>query len=134
MPGAKLYLMKRLAKITSALIINLFITSPVYAAVCERCTPGPNGVATGLGCIPTDPNELARWVLCNGILMGGGIAFLLSAWGGLTILFSSGNPEKTNEGKQIITSAITGLLFIILSVFLLRLIGFDILKLPNFSL
>lgn len=65
--------------------------------------------------------------------MGGGIAFLLSVWGGITILLAAGNPEKINEGKEIIGSAITGLLFIILSVFLLRLIGFDILQLPGFG-
>ena len=65
--------------------------------------------------------------------MGGGIAFLLSMWGGITIILNGGNPEKINEGKEIIGSAITGLLFIVFSVFLLRFIGFDVLQLPGFS-
>ena len=65
--------------------------------------------------------------------MGGGIAFLLCVWGGLTIMLAGGNPEKINEGKEIIGSAITGLLFIIFSVFLLRLIGVNILKIPDFT-
>lgn len=91
-------------------------------------------VCTALGPIPTDPQELVKWILGNAIVMGGGIAFLLSVWGGLTIMLAGGNPEKINEGKEIIGSAITGLFFIILSVFLLRLIGFDILKIPNFGL
>lgn len=95
---------------------------------------GTSGVPTGLGCIPTQPDNLVRWLLKYAILMGGGIAFLLSVWGGITILLAAGNPEKINEGKEIIGSAITGLMFIILSVFLLRLIGFDILKLPGFDL
>lgn len=111
------------------------VTAPPPAT----CTPesgfgdANTGVPTGLGCIPTQPDNLVRWILKYAILMGGGIAFLLSVWGGITILLAAGNPEKINEGKEIIGSAITGLMFIILSVFLLRLIGFDILKLPGFT-
>lgn len=94
---------------------------------------GCPAVITALGPIPTAPECLVKWVLTYAILMGGGIAFLLSLWGAITIILASGNPEKINEGKEIITSAITGLLFIILSIFLLRLIGVDILQLPGFA-
>lgn len=97
------------------------------------CTPGSTGVDTALGCIPTDPASLVKWILCNAILMGGGIAFLLSVFGGVSIILAGGNPEKINAAKEIIGSALTGLLFIVFSVFLLRLIGFDILQLPGFS-
>lgn len=103
-------------------------------AICPSCTPGPAGVATALGCIPTNPADLVKWILCNAVVMGGGIAFLLSVWGGLTIMLAAGNPEKINEGKEIIGSAVSGLLFIIFSVFLLRFIGLDILQIPNFTL
>jgi len=61
------------------------------------------------------------------IAIGGGLAVLLSLWGGVTIILAGGNPEKINEGKEIITSAISGILFILFSVFLLRFIGVDIL-------
>lgn len=91
------------------------------------------GVETGLGCIPTQPQELVKWILKYAILMGGGIAFLLSLFGGVSIILAGGNPEKINAGKEIIGSALTGLLFIIFSVFLLRFIGFDILQLPGFG-
>lgn len=106
------------------------------AAVAATCTPigfSGTGVETALGCIPTDPQELVKWVLKYAILMGGGIAFLLSLWGGITIILGGGNPEKINSGKEIIGSALTGLLFIIFSIFLLRFIGFDILQLPGFQ-
>ena len=95
--------------------------------------PGCMGVETGLGPIPTDPTCLVKWILKNAILMGGGIAFLLSLFGGVSIILAGGNPEKINAGKEIIGSALTGLLFIIFSVFLLRFIGLDILQLPGFS-
>ncbi len=91
------------------------------------------GSITGLGCIPTDPENLAKWILSKAILMGGGIAFLLSLFGGITIILAAGNPEKISQGKEIITSAVSGILLIIFSVFLLRLIGVDILQLPGFS-
>ena len=94
--------------------------------------PG-TGVPTGLGCIPTEPENLVKWILKYAILMGGGIAFLLSVFGGVSIILAGGNPEKINAGKEIIGSALTGLLFIIFSVFLLRFIGYDILQLPGFS-
>lgn len=94
---------------------------------------GCTGIVTALGPIPTSPECLVKWVLKYAILMGGGIAFLLSVFGGISIILAAGNPEKINSAKEMITSAITGLLFILLSVFLLRLIGLDILQLPGFK-
>ena len=61
------------------------------------------------------------------IAIGGVIAFLLIVFGGFQIILSAGNPDKVKAGQEIITSAIAGLLLIIFSVFILRLIGYDIL-------
>jgi len=90
-------------------------------------------ISTGLGCIPADPMSLAVWILQAAMLAGGGIAFLLSVFGGITIILAAGDPEKINQGKQMITSAIAGVLFIILAISLLRLIAFDIFQLPGFE-
>ncbi len=86
---------------------------------------------TALGCIPTDPAAFVAWVLALAIKIGGGIAFLLMLAGGFTIMTSAGNPEQLNKGKSMITSAVSGLLFIIFSVLLLKIIGIDILGLPG---
>ena len=99
---------------------------------CYQCI-GNGNIWTALGCIPTDPAAFVAWVLARAISIGGGIAFLLMIGGGFTIMTSSGNPEQLNKGKSIITSAATGLLFIIFSVLLLKIIGIDILKLPGFN-
>jgi len=110
----------------------LFIITIIFpSSVIAQCAG--SSISTGLGCIPTEPTTLVRWVLKYGIIAGGGIAFLLSIWGAFTILLAAGNPEKINEGKQIITSAISGLLFILFSVFLLRFIGVDILQIPGLT-
>ena len=93
---------------------------------------GGDGVSTALGCIPTDdPAALVKWFLYWGILAGGGIAFILSLWGGITIILAAGNPEKINDGKQIIGSALSGLLIIVFSIFLLRFIGVAVLQIPE---
>lgn len=118
------------------LLISFFTPSFVFS----QTIPGPisrptlaggpgctNGVDTALGCIPTEPAELVKWILTRSIAMGGGLAILLSLLGGVTIVLAGGNPEKINEGKEIITSAISGLLFILFSIFLLRFIGVDVL-------
>lgn len=103
---------------------------------CYNCTGRPwekstKGAYTALGCIKTDPTEFMSWILKNAIALGGGIAFLLMIFGAFQVIISGGDPEKLNSGKEIITSAIAGLIMIIFSVFLLRLIGVEILHIPN---
>jgi len=55
------------------------------------------------------------------------------AWGAFLYITSQGNPDQLQKAKETIVSAIGGLLFIIFAVFLLRLIGFDILKITGFK-
>lgn len=92
------------------------------------------GIDTALGCIPAgNLNEFVAWFLSKLIFIASGIAFLLMAFGAFRILTSAGSPEKIQAGKELITSALAGLIFIILSLFLLKLIGVDILQIPGFG-
>lgn len=91
------------------------------------------GVWTAFGCIQTDPSAFIGEVLRIGIGIGGGVAFLLILFGGFQILTSAGNPEQLTAGRELVTSAITGLLLIIFSIFLLRLIGVNIFGIPGFT-
>ena len=104
---------------------------PAYAA-CPAVPCAPGEVCTALGCIPTKQEDFVAWVLARAIGLGGGIAFLLMIGGALQLLTSSGHPEGIKKGGEAITSALMGLLFIILSLFLLHLIGVDLLKIPGF--
>ncbi len=93
---------------------------------------GEDGINTAIGCIPINsPNNFIEWFLPRLIGAIGGIAFLLIIYGGILIITSAGDPQKIKGGQETITSAITGLLLAIFSLFLLRLIGVDILHIPG---
>ncbi len=94
---------------------------------------GGKGIITALGCIPTEPSAFIGKLLTVGIGLAGGIAFLLILFGGFQIMTSAGNPEQLNAGRELVSSAIAGLLLIIFSVFILRSIGVDILGIPGFT-
>lgn len=91
-------------------------------------------VNTALGCISTDISTggFINDILKLAIGLGGTIALLLILVGVFIITTSAGVPDKLNQGKELITSAVSGLLFIILSIFLLNLIGVEILSIPGF--
>lgn len=94
---------------------------------------GGTVIDTALGCIDVSGTNFVTKLLSFGIGIAGGIAFLLIIFGGFQILTSAGNPERLNAGKELISSAITGLLLIVFSVFLLKFIGVDLLCVPGFG-
>ncbi|MBI2338241.1 hypothetical protein HYU95_03605 [Candidatus Daviesbacteria bacterium] len=93
---------------------------------------GP-GIPTAIGCIHTNPAELAKDLLTWVIGIGGGLAFLMMLMGAFQMLTSAGNPETLNAGRDRLTSAVIGLLFVIFSILLLQIIGVGILNLPGFK-
>ena len=111
----------------------LFLTSPKL--VLAQCAVGGcgGGTCTALGCIPHDRTLFVTWILSRALGLGGGIAFLLMISGAVQILTSAGNPEGIKNGTQTIFSAVQGLLFVVLSLFLLNLIGVEILHIPGFT-
>lgn len=63
----------------------------------------------------------------------GGLAVLLIIISGYKLMASQGNPEKVQGAKEQLTAAIIGLLFVIFSLVILHVIGYDILRLPGFN-
>lgn len=89
---------------------------------------GQTGIETAIGCIPiTDTTAFIGFILRWAIGVGGGIAFLLIVYSAFMIMTSSGNPERLKAGQELLTSAIAGLIMLIFSVFILRVIGVNIL-------
>ena len=93
------------------------------------CSDGES-IDTALGCIPVKSTQsFAEWVLRWAIGIAGGIAFILIIVSGFMISTSSGDPKRLQAGRELLTSAIAGLLLVIFAAFVLRLIGVDILGL-----
>ncbi|MBL7159536.1 hypothetical protein ISS85_03605 [Candidatus Microgenomates bacterium] len=96
-------------------------------------TPKEGFTWTVLGCIPSDAGGFIQIILQTAVKMIGGVAFLALLYGGFLLLTSSGDIQKINKGKTIVGSAIVGLLMILFSVFILRTIGYEILRIPGFG-
>jgi hypothetical protein len=105
------------------------LRTPVHAA----CDLSAGQVDTAIGCVNVSSGDFVTNFFNIGIGIGSMIAFILILFGALQMMTSAGNPEKLNAGKELVTAAITGLLFIIFSIFLLRIIGVNILGIPGFS-
>ena len=107
-----------------------FAMKPDFALAACPEVPSDCCTNTALGCIRNDPASLVNQILQIAIGMAGGVAFLLLVYGGFRMVLSQGNPEALQGAREVITGALTGLLIIIFAVFLLRLIGINILGLP----
>lgn len=93
---------------------------------------GP-AIATAIGCVHTNPAEFVKDMMTFIIGISGGLAFLMMLLGAFQMLTSQGNPETLNAGRERLTSAVIGLLFIIFAVLFLQIIGVDILNIPGFK-
>ncbi len=90
------------------------------------------GVDTAIGClIAGDPKKLIGDLLGWGSIVGGGIAFLMIIFAGFQIATATGDPKRVKAGQELITSAISGLILIVLSVILLNFIGVSVLGLSS---
>lgn len=102
------------------------------------CGTGANlnkGVNTAIGCLMAgDPKQFISQLLGWGAGVGGGIAFLMIIFAGFQIATAAGDPKRVQAAKELLTSAISGLILIVLSVLLLNFIGVKILHLPGFAL
>lgn len=96
-------------------------------------TPHPDKFYTMMGCLSTEPSVFTTQIAQVLFSIIGGIAFLYLLYGSSIFLTSRSDPEKLSQGKRIIVGAIVGLLFVLLSVFIIRMISVNILRAPGFS-
>lgn len=110
----------------------------------SECDPGTNassetsalcgtdnkGVNTAIGCLMAgDPKLFVSQLLGWGVGVGGGIAFLLIVYAGFQMTTAAGDPKRVQAARELLVSAISGLLLIVFSIFLLNFIGIKILNL-----
>ena len=116
-------------------------TKPSNWNACNLCLYKPDGTPreksyyTVLGCFSTDPSAAPFTQSILSIVFGiaGGISFLAVIYGRGLVLTSSGDPQQLQHGKEVIFSSILGVLLIVFYIFLLKVVGVDILGLPGFG-
>lgn len=125
---------RRLSAIITIFSSFYFIFASKILAKVPYCIPGDetSGINTALGCIKVSTgDDLITTFLRLATGIGGGIALALILYGVFIITTSAGMPDKLKAGNEIITSAVIGLIFILLSIFLVNLIGINILGIPG---
>lgn len=86
---------------------------------------------SGFGCIPLDIKSFITDILLSfGIGLGGVVALLCIIYSAFRMQTSGGNPEAIKKAQENLTSCILGLMLIIFAVFILRVIGVSILRIP----
>lgn len=115
-------------------ILSLFLFLSLISTSIKPALAQLNGncIDTAIGCIPvSDTNSFMGWILGWAVGVGGGIAFLLIVYASIMIMTSQGMPDRLKAGQELLTSAISGLIMLIFSVFILKFIGIDILGLDS---
>ena len=127
-------------KIKKELTILFFLTtfcllflsvSPVGAKQMEIDWPEVGGITIEEG---TTLPQLVQYFFNFSIAIGGIAAFAMLVLGGFRFLTSAGNPTAQKDAKDIITSAIIGLLLLLASYLLLEVINPDLLMLEEIKL
>lgn len=102
------------------------VTDPKKIVVCTK-------VRTAIGDIETKPELFVKRIFLIIESISGGIAVLLIIYAGFSLMSSRGNPDKIQNAREVLTSAIVGLLFVIFSILILQFIGVDVLCIPGFT-
>ncbi len=88
---------------------------------------GLNSIDTALGCLPADTENFTLIFVKYAVGLAGFSALIIMLIATITILTGGSNPEQVKKGKELFTSAIMGLLFIIFSAVILKIINQDLL-------
>ncbi len=115
------------------------IPDPTLQKECRTCNTSnggdaqnPKAIWTSVGCIPTTSNAIVGALVKLGLGIAGTVAILMILAGGFMLSTSQGDTKRVGEARELITSAVIGLLFIIFSVALLQFIGVKIFQIPGF--
>ncbi len=122
----------KLQPATTAMLCNQYLKDSKDYGSCVSCSS--SGVWTSIGCVENDLSSfIEKTVFGMGVGLAGGFSLLCIIYAAFMMQSSQGNPEKLKKAQEMITSCIMGLMLIIFSVFILRLIGVNILKIPGFG-
>jgi hypothetical protein len=101
-----------------------------FDGTCDTTAGEKTGIQTAIGCVPIgNVTAMTAFALKWALGVAGGVAFLMILVAGYRYMTSKGSPQLIQEAKSLLTAAVYGLLLIIFSIFVLRLIGVNILGL-----
>lgn len=110
-----------------------YLLSPKLALAFDPTgTCGDQAIDTALGCMPVSTSGFTSALLTFLAGTAGAIALVIMLAATIQIMTGGDNAEQVKKGKELFTGAITGLLFIIFSVTLLKIVAGDIIQLPGF--
>lgn len=104
-------------------------------------TPAPPPCSTNFAKCPTafgnlnisDPTEFLKALYSIILLIAGISAVGLIIYSGYILMVTGGDKTQVQKAREIITSAILGLLFIIFAIAIMEFIGISVLKIPGFE-
>jgi len=132
--GAKLFADDRIACTAKEYCGALKKYSEEEYVKCYNCLYEDKGTWTAIGCVYSDFSKTITEVIFPvAIGFAGLISLGCIIFASFTMQTSAGDPEKVKKAQELITSCIAGLIVIIFSVFILRVIGVDILRIPEFG-
>jgi len=94
---------------------------------------GEGSLSTALGCLPYTRDAFVASLLSFIVGIAGAIALVVMLTATIQIMTAAGDSKKLSNAKQLFISALLGLLFLIFSVSILKIIAGDIIKLPGFG-
>lgn len=103
-----------LGRAKRTLAITLNNTYPVFPGGININQPSGQGLT-----------QLIAWFYYGVIWISGFAAFVMIIWGGIEWFVSAGNPGQISDAQDRIKSALLGILVILLSFIILRLINPD---------
>ena len=123
---------KHISILTQALILLSSFAKPV-SAFDPTGTCGDQAIDTALGCLSVDTTGFSTQLLTFLAGIAGGVALIIMLGATVQIMTGGDNAEQVKKGKELFTGAVTGILFIVFSVTLLKIIAGDIIQLPGFG-
>lgn len=105
---------------------NPFVRQYIGCLTCAKY----GGYPSALGCMPMDKVErfLGEGVLGVGITFAGAFSILCIIFGAIQFQLSGGESAKVQKAQKLITQCVVGLLIILFSIFLLRFVGVNLLR------
>lgn len=103
-----------------------------YACVGRLGEPVTGKSWTVFGCWPAAPAEFAGIILKYAVTAAGVLALFLIIFAGFQMMTAAGDPAKIERGRDLLISAVVGLLIVVFSVVILQVIGVTILEIPGF--